>query len=486
MKTLKTVPAPIGGWNTTSSIAQMPITDAAVLDNWIPSTGSVVNRKGYSLYATFPGDTVDSMFELKAATVNKAIAASNGGFYDWTAGGDAVLIKDGFTSDTWYGTIYNGVLGLVNGVDAPQIYDGTTMSDMTVSGITNVEDLVGITTFKNRTYFIEKNSQNFWYSDLSTMGGVLQSFPLGNVGVFGGNLIAIQTLTKDGGNGQQDILCFFMSTGEIIIYEGSDPGTNFSLIGIFKAGRPINARSIIKFGADIFFVSNEGYTTVSSLLPLSFGKTNTGLNEKIRGAASSAVAQFSTLFGWEVTLVPAESLLIVNVPQTTNTFVQHVLNVNTMAWCRFTDINARCWCVFGNNAYFGDIDGNIYKYGPLYTDAGDPITSVWQSPYYSFTNGAILLTAFRPRSRFDGRVEISISNSVDFKPFSTPYTVTYGRIGAFWGDPWGTFWADSNSVVSFLGLNNIAYSFSQELEFSTGSQVEFYAIDYLYKRSDRI
>lgn len=461
---------------------------AIILDNLIPSTASVVSRKGYTSFSTGVGSgNVDSLFELKALSVSKMISAASGNIYDSTSAGVASILATGFSSNQWSGTVFNAQLGLVNGVDTPQVYDGTTVTAMTVSGSgLSVSTLNSIITFKNRTYFTQLNSQDFWYSSLSTFGGTLTKFPLSKVGNFGGNLIAIQSLTKDGGSGQDDALCFFMSTGEIIIYEGTDPGTDFLLRGVFYSGRPITNRAIVKFGADIFFVTNEGYLAVSSLLPLSYGKDNGQINRYIKGAASAAVAAYSDSFGWQVVSSPTSSILIVNVPQSNNTFVQHVLNVNTMAWCRFTGINSRCWCVFGNDLYFGSSNGTVYKYADYLDNGVTQTPQVYQSPYSRLTEGLTQTTAFRPRIRFDGGLTMTVSSSIDFKPFSTPYTVSYSAIGAMWGASWGSAWAVPNSVINYLNFNTIGYSASLKLTFQCAGAVDFYETDFLVKASNRI
>jgi len=495
---LVSIPAPIQGWNTIDSISEIPSTMALVLDNIIPSTASCTSRKGFAAFASGMSGNVDSLFELKAVNVNKFISAASGNLYDITTGTPS-SIGSGFASNQWQGAVMNATLGLVNGTDAPQVYDGTTLGAMTVSGPTSINALNSITVFKNRSYFTESNSQDYWYSALSTLGHALTKFPLGAVGNFGGNLIAIQTLTNDGGNGQEDNICFFMSTGEIIIYQGTDPGVDFVLVGVFFAGRPLNSRSVIKFGPDIMFVTNDGFQTVSSLLPLSFGKDNSGINKYIKGAASTAAAANPTGFGWQAVLSPIDNILLVNIPQSNNVFVQYVLNVNTTAWCRFTGMNARCWVVYGNTLYCGGTDGKVYQYGPDYLDSGTTqYPLIYQSGYMTFneanlnnpyqssfkaSGGSVKTTAIRPRVRFDSALTLTLSHSVDYKPFTTPYSIMYPALGAAWGDPWGTAWAQANSFINFLSFNTLGYSTSINIEFQCSGAVDFFETNFLIQPS---
>lgn len=487
MSSVETIPSPLGGWNTVDSPTEIPSNQAYVLDNLIPGTSSVYTRKGYASWSTSVGSgNVDSLFELRVGTLAKMIAASGGSIYDCSTLGVATSLKSGFVNNQWNGAVFNATLGLVNGVDAPQIYDGSTVTAMTVSGPSDITQINNIITFKNRTYFSVKNSQDFWYSGLSTMGGALTMFPLSKVGNFGGNLIAIQTLTNDGGDGQDDLFCCFMSTGEIIIYNGTDPGSDFVLVGIFRAPRPLTSRAIVKFGPDVFFVTNNGFLTISTLLPLSYGKDNSQLNRFIKGAASTAAASFPTDFGWQVLECPAENLLIVNVPQTNNQFVQYVMNVNTSSWCRFTNINARCWCVFGNDLYFGSNSGVVFKYQTPYTDNGTSITAAYTTPYLSLKAGQSRTSAFRPRFRLDADVAMTVSSSVDFQPWTTPYSVSFSSIGAEWGDPWGSPWAVSNSSIAYLSFNKVGYNVSAAMTFTSAGALDYFKTDFLVGGSSRI
>ena len=50
---------------------------------------------------------------------------------------------------------------------------------MTVSPGSRWRHLIDVNIFKSRSYFVELNSQSFWYSAVNTLGGVLAEFPLG-------------------------------------------------------------------------------------------------------------------------------------------------------------------------------------------------------------------------------------------------------------------------------------------------------------------
>lgn len=452
MYAVTTISAPTGGWNSTYPVTNLAQNEAITLDNLIPDTGFVSNRLGYQTYCDLSADinTIASLFEFRAAAMNKFVAAGEGKFYDITDAQAPVEIGTGFTNDYWNGTVFldqagAGGLILVNGEDAPQYWTG--LGDVQALGVTGhatVSNLIDCVNFKNHVWFVEKNSQNPWYSPFdSIVGAALTKFYLSGLGSFGGNLQTIKTFTADGGSGRQEFIAFYMTSGEIIIYQGADPSdaADFILVGVYRSGRPIpTARGVCKFGADLVAITDSGYLPLSSLLSYSFGKSNDQLGEKIRGAALAAVNANFVGTNWQIILVQNYGLLLINVPTTTGGIInQHVLNVNTMAWSSFSGMPANVWCMFGNNLYFGDNTGVIWQYSGNLDGAdqegsgGAPITCTYTSPYlFNQPSGLLQSTAFRPRVLLGGNTTIFISSSADFQPYSPPYQINLSSTGIQW------------------------------------------------------
>ena len=171
----QTIPAPIGGWNKRDALDIMPPQDAVTLDNWFPGTGKVVLRRGYSNHVTsgIGSSNVDTLVEYNAGTVRQLLAGANGNIYD-VSSSTASSLKSGLSANRWETVNFNGSMGWVNGTDTPLVYDGSSFSNMTVSGTgLTVTDLRGIMVHQSHTFFWENNSQDFWYSAVNTLGGSL-------------------------------------------------------------------------------------------------------------------------------------------------------------------------------------------------------------------------------------------------------------------------------------------------------------------------
>lgn len=487
MAKVKPVPAPVGGWNARDSLDGMKEDEAYLLDNWIPDVGKCRLRNGYSSYATGMTSNVETLAEFNSGATHKFLAASNGNIWDISSAGAASSLGSGFGNNRWQWVNFDAKLGLVNGADAPQVYDGSTLGAMTISGSgLTVSTLIGVNSFKSRTYFWANNSQDFWYSAVDTLGGALTKFPLSRVGTFGGYLMSMSTWTRDGGAGADDLAVFTMSSGEVIVYSGSDPGSDFSLIGIFHIGAPLSIRGTVKIGADLVVMTKNGYVPLSKVLP---GLQNTqAISDQISGAVSDAAQSFASNYGWQAILYPRGNLLMFNVPATTNaTYYQHVFNTITGKPCRFKGINARCWGIFQDKLYFGG-SGSVYLFDDGASDNGSNIEgdAITAPNYLGSRGNQKLLTGIQAILSSDGDLPVATAIGVDFTIPSIPVNAsTYAASGAVWDTAtWDDAdWTGGDVVTKqWHSASGMGFNFMTRLKVAVNSQTaNWYSTNYMFK-----
>lgn len=166
----RAIPAPVGGWNARDDWDDMDKKDAIDLLNWWPGTDSVESRRGYTSFSTGMTGQVEAVMEYEAGSTNQMLAAASDTVYNASTA-TAAALKTGFTSARWQYVNFDGKLGMVNGEDDPQEWDGTTLSDMTISGPgLTVSDLIDIEIYASRAWYVPKNSQDVWYSAIDTLG----------------------------------------------------------------------------------------------------------------------------------------------------------------------------------------------------------------------------------------------------------------------------------------------------------------------------
>lgn len=485
-------PAPVGGWNARDPLSAMKPNEAFRLENWFPDASGLKARRGYTEFATGIGSgEVETLAEYNAGGARRLLAMGGGGVYDVTAGGAAVLLDTGFASDRWYTANMNGVLGLVGDGNAPQEFDGIALSAMTVSGATalTVTNLIGIYTYKSRSYFWEKNSQDFWYSSLSILGGVLTKFFLSAVASKGGRLVQIISWAHDSGQGPNEYLAFIMNSGEVIVYAGSDPGSNFEIVGRFMIGAPIGERPAVVFGGDVIIITKAGYFPLSKAMDAKAQDDSDAISDRIRDAVKEAADLYATNFGWQPILAPTGNRLIFNVPVAAGAeYQQHVMNTITGRWTKYTGIPARCWGAVNDVLYFGAGDGVVYKFDDGASDAGAAVVCIaWQAWSDYKISGMKHPSAFRPIIECDGALTLTFGFAFDYNTQAQNITVTRGTVGAAWDEEdWDVpAWADAQTVRAdwrpAIGEGRVM---SQQLTVrNSANTIQWFATDYVFEQA---
>lgn len=433
------VPAPTGGWNAIDPLALMEPRYAPIMDNWVPRTGWVEVRPGYSAWAQNLSSlsAVESLMTYRFATGEKLFAASNGSIFDVSNQGISTSVQSGLQNNRWQYINYTPSLGanyiyIVNGQDAPRYYNGTTWTQPTITGTTNPPStFTNIASWKRRIWFVEGNSTiaAFMPADAIT-GAVAGELDLGALIMKGGHLVAIGTITVDGGNGPDDLLVFIGSRGECAVYQGTDPTSNtaFGLVGVWQLPPPLGNRCTMDYGSDLALITLQGVIPFSQVMSVSTDAVRgIALTNKIQDAMLQSAAMGQNNFGWELSHFPAQGLFILNVPvsQDSNQ-IQYAMNALTGAWCRFVGWNANCFAIYNDNLYFGDDKGNVNLAWSGAADLVTPIVSDMQCAFNYFGEPGKLkrVTMIQPFLTTSGALTPTLAIDTDFGSVSPTSTVT--------------------------------------------------------------
>ncbi len=362
----KSIPAPVWGWDALSPIANMPPDHAFRLINWFPQPGYVQIRKGHILHAdTGTGLPVETLAAYQGISSRKLFAASGSAIFDVTLTSSSVV--SGLGSARWqyinFATTGGNFLYMVNGVDAPEIFDGTTWTNPTITGLTSA-DIVGINSHKFRLWFTINDSSDAYYLPVDSIQGAAVKFPLGGLWNQGGFLMAMGTWSIDAGTGPDDYAVFISSRGQVAIYSGTNPSsaTTWQLVGVFDMGAPIGRRCLTRVGADIAIICIDGVVPLSRAMIFERAAVQkVSLTQNIQRVMSQAAQDYGDHFGWQLISYPRGNMAVLNVPQIENdTQVQFVMNPLQGAWCMFDGMNANCWELLNDRLYFGGNTGKVY------------------------------------------------------------------------------------------------------------------------------
>ena len=498
------VPAPVGGWNARDSIANMEPLDAVQLINFFPTISNCVLRGGSTNWATGMTGQVQTIMVYNGSTSSKMFAAVGTPdlkFYDAsTAGAATATTVTGLTNAIWeyinITTTGGTYLYAVNGVDKPRLYDGTSWvaidaaSTPAITGVTTTT-LSNVTLFKNRLWFIQKDTLKAWYLPTSAVGGAAQVLDLSSIAKFGGKLVDLDTWTIDAGYGVDDNLVFVTSNGEVIVYRGTDPASDatWALTGVWKLGSPIGNRSMLKWGGDLLILTYDGLMPMAQSLQSSRLDPRVALSNKIQGAIVAATAAYSSsTVGWQVYYNARRNAVWINVPIAEGQQEQYVMNTITTSWAQFQGWTANVWETYNDNPYYGGNGVVVRAWDDTYVDNTSNIaTNVFQAFNYFDSRGVKkYFTRARPSIFTNGAPAIFVGINVDFNVDDTtaPISASASAVGLWDAGTWDSaLWGSGLQITNnWQGVTGLGYCGSIQLKSaSSGLQIEWASTDVVYQ-----
>jgi len=481
--------APIAGWVANRALAnpsELGVKQgAAILDNFFPKSSSVILRRGKERYATLPSDPT-ALFSFKDGQNRSLFAATETTIYDITAAPVAALA--GKTGGDWsvvqFATTGDVYLIGVNGKDTGFNYDGTAFTPLAVTftgGLTTA-DMSFVWIYKNRLWFAQKDSMNAWYLPVDTIAGAATIFPLAGIFGKGGTLLFGQSWSLDsgaaGGLSEQNIYC--SSEGEVAVWQGADPNSasDWQKVGVYRIGTPLGKNAFLRGGGDLAIATSVGLVPLSKAVSLDITSLNVAtISYNISDAWSDAI-KLRGAEGWNVELWPELKMAFVSPPDLIGSSapVAFVSNVETGAWCRFTNWRMACMEVFEGEMYFGSPGGFIYRANVSGLDDETPYTGVVMPLFEDMGTPSSLKVGKMGRTvlRALGPVNEITSLHVDFNTNMGPVPdASSGASGNLWGTAvWGSsVWG--STLPEFLSqkwqsLGGSGYALSLSCQVTSG------------------
>ncbi len=503
--TATSIPACVGGLNDRDGIAEMPPSDAVILENWWPYPSYLGIRKGSSSHVTGLPSTVETLVEYLPTTGGSTLFAAAGtSFYNvTTAGAVGAAVQTGLANARWehaqITTPGGSFLYLVNGVDKPRLWNGTAWTS--IDGV-STPAITGVTTtllahaqlFKNRLFFVEKNSMRAWYLPVNSVGGAASQLDLGSVFRLGGFIQACYTWTIDAGSGSDDHFVVLSSNGEVAVYSGADPSsaTDWRLVGVFTLGRPIGRRCGIKYGGDLAINCMEGVFPLGKGLLSASVDRRVALTDKIQNSVSLAANSYQSNYGWQLCQYPDNNMLILNVPAGNGQNYQYAQNTITGAWTKLTGWNATVWLNAATGLYYGD-GNSIQKAWTGNLDGTVPIQADVLPAFSYFGNKARnkYFTTVRPYLQSTGTPSVLYGLNTDFNASDPQGALSYTPpTGMVWGSMvWGSMvWGGGlTPITAWQTVGAVCNSAAVRLKIqNNGSDVRFTNMDYLYQQGQSV
>lgn len=518
--------APTAGWISNRNLAQPQegsAPGAAVLENFFPTATSAVLRRGSELYATLgQGDKpVTCMFTYKAGNQDELFAATEDAIYNisviisafnWTLGDDLdqSLITD--LGDTigenstdnldvlsatvggdWITVQFATAGGIflrgVNGEDTPFVYDGVTFEETPAltfaspEGALNPDILSFVWAYKQRLFFIQKDTLDAWYLPVDSIGGELVKLPLGGIFGLGGSLLFGATWSIDSGaQGGLSEQCIFVTTeGEVAVFQGSNPSnaSDWSKVGVYRIGKPLGKRAFMRAGGDIVIATTIGFVPISQAIQRDYAAlAPAAVSFPIETAWNEAVELRTA--PWNCEVWSTAQMVLVAPPTVADTDpIIFVANARTGAWAPFKNWDATCLATWKGRLFFGSQDGKVVEGNVSGLDQGNAYTGVYV-PLFD-TLGTSASMKIPSMARFTIRAQIAVDPLITCQfdyvtNLPPPPDAPLVPVGNQWGNAiWGeSVWAGrSDPVISrnWYSVAGTGYALAPSLQITSGSVV---------------
>lgn len=504
----KSLSPPVRGLTLSENLALMQPGGALQLDNWWPTSTGVRLRGGCDQHAT-TGTRVRSMFTYTTSDASELFAATSSAIYNVTSPASPTVAPTadvtgrttGYYSTVQFATAGGEFLYAVNGTDSALLYDGsawTTITGVSTPAITGVttSTLSQVWSYASRVWFTQVDTLNAWYLPVDSIGGAATQFSLAGVFKKGGSLLFGATWSMDAGDGLDD-KCIFVSTeGEVAVYEGTDPSSagTWRIVGVYQITKPLGINATMQAGGDLLIATELGILPVSSAIqkdPSALNLANVARQIK----ADWDLERARRPGNWELVKWPSRSLMMVIMPSVNSTLdrVMYVCHIETGAWARTTGWRAQCAAVLGDDAYFADISGNVYKMDTTGSDNGAPFTGTWVGGFDPLDAPGQFKTVLQARPVFKSNSEFTpqFSMSTDYKvvvpnePNSSSVTATSVWDTSVWDtDVW---FDDSASLLrmEWVSVGASGFSHAPQIQITSASDVainvEIVSVDVTYQ-----
>lgn len=506
----QTFPPPVRGWIRNENLAASRPQGAYLLDNWFPTTTGIRLRAGSRKYTTISTGAVTSLWPYKVGTMEKFFAADANKIFDITTVADPDVIPsaavsgqtNGQYSVVQMGTAGGNYLYAVNGDDSPQLFDGTSWTAITgvstpaITGVTT-SSLSFVWVFANRLFFVEKGTMKAWYLPVDSIGGAATSISFNGIFRNGGELLFGGTWSLDSGSGLDDKCVFISSTGEVAVFEGTDPSSaaTWGKVGVYDITPPMGFNATLKAGGDLILATEEGMVPISEAVTKDSAALSLAAITRAIEPEWTAEVNARRSKSWDVLKWPSNNMAIVALPVVDSTTGAYcfVVNLETGAWCRYTGWDTECLGLYNSVGYFGTSDGKVMQMEASGSDDGSPYVAAYVGSFDHLRAAGAVKTVHSARTIFNAGSDIAPQISIS-KNYAISLPSPPNSIADFTSDEWDVgLWdvavwdagASRTTKTQWHSIGQSGFAVAPQLQMTVGisptPKVDLVAIDLIYE-----
>jgi len=353
--------------------------------------------------------------------------------------------------------------------------------------------------YKNRLFYVEKDSLNFWYLPVDSITGAATKFSMGGIFPLGGSLLFGASWSIESGDGLSEQCAFFSTEGEVAVFQGPDPSdaAKWSKVGVYRIGNPRGPKAFIRAGGDLVIATDIGFVPLSIATQRDIAALSpSAISYPIEVAWNDTIRERS-FADWNCIVWPTKQMVLVAPPTRADQEKQVlVANARTGAWSLFTGLDVTCFALFDDRLFFGSKNGVVAEMEVTGSDLGSPYVATVVPLFDPLKNPASLKNGLLARSTIratsDVRVKLSLQADHDIRLPAPPddISVAVGSVwgGAQWGQGvWGTK-AVKTTISDWQSVGGTGYALSIAAQTTSGSasapDVEYVQTELTYDMGD--
>lgn len=390
-------PPPLRGLYARNPNASTSPGMAATLVNWFGDGNSLETRPGMTAadQKWSVGHVVKAAWPFLFGQEERVVAHTADGFRD-NQGRHFAASASRATATTVSARV------LIAAQGAPVVRysaDGFETADFTSD---HESTFTGIAAHHDRVYLWNEGADEaeFFYGPVGAITGPVERFPLGRLGNITGTISMMVPCTVDAGHGANDVLCIFTTSGQVVVYEGIDPGNSLDwrVWGRLQLSPPVHPAAWTQFGADTFVLTRDGVISMMTALKAGASALINSTTKDVRRRIEAEIQAHSALDGWSIITDADGGFTLIQMPQSDGSFRQMVFGHEAQGWFEW-DADVTAW-VEGTHFTLGYAsDGAPVAPVAGQDDRETPITASYASTWFQASPG--------PRVTLD-RVEIGL------------------------------------------------------------------------------
>lgn len=376
---------------------------------------------------------------------------------------------------------------------------GPTTAGPAITGVTT-STLSHVWTYRNRLFFIRGDTLNAHYLPVDSIGGALGTRSFGGIFQRGGSLLFGATWSLDAGDGIDDKCVFVTTEGEIAIFEGADPSGSdpgdFDLVGRYDITVPMGKNVTMSAGGDLLVMTQDGIVPISAAI--SKDKAAISLSAVTRPIEPEWQREVRERGGtpWEVAKWPSRNMAVVSIPRPTEDDDPYcfVVNVETGAWCKYTNWDVRCLSVHSDDKlYFGNLTGEVWEGETTGADGEETIYCTYVGHADHLGSPGVHKTVHSMRSSFVSALSfaaklsvstdyvISVPSPPDVEPISgVGWDISEWDVGV-----WDVLATAATIRTKWVSIGRSGFAINPQLQVSSNStaplSAELVTLDVLYE-----